>query len=166
MPTYGRQDLGTVGNSLKVLATDMSNARWKVGGATIDWAKVAAVSGADVVLTGGTTIPIGQKYIPAGTVMVKITSGGTAGYYGPADTTATDGRQTVDATRRSEVFVLNEDWAQNPQAGALVSSQATDHPPLFDGGTVWRSRLHIGGTNEPTLANFLAAFPAIDFASM
>ena len=166
MADYGQQTLQTVGNALQVIASDFEKVNWKAGGITIDWAKVAAVSGSDVTLPNGTVIPIGQKYIDMGTVLVKITSGGTTGYYGPADTTATDGRQTVDATRRGEVYINNEVIAQNPLGGALVQTASSDHPGVFDGGPVWRSRLHIGGTNEPTLANFLAAFPLISFVSM
>jgi hypothetical protein len=36
-----------------------------------------------------------------------------------------------------------------------------DHPPVIEGGLVWQDRLVFGGTNEPTLANILTAFPRL-----
>ena len=91
MPSYGPVTLNTVGNSLQLLATEAAAARWKVGGVTIDWATVAAVSGADVVRPGGTTIKIGEKYLPCGTIIAKITA---SGKYGPHRTNAADGRDS------------------------------------------------------------------------
>jgi len=133
-----------------------------VGGVTIDWATVPAVTGSDVTLLKGTVIKVGEKYIPMGTIIAKITA---SGKYGPAATNAADGRQTLN---RSECFLLNEDVSENAPAstGAIVQGAASDHPAAFDGGTIWKSLLKVGGTNEVTLANFLVAFPTIDFASM
>lgn len=162
MSDYGYQpNIGQVGVSLQLIASDMHNVRWKVGGVTIDWDTITAVV-ADTLLPGGTTIKAGQKYIPLGTILAVETSGGNAGKYGPHLTTATDGRQTLT---RSKCFLLNEDISENTPFG-LLQGNASDHPGVFDGGTIWRSRLLVGGTGQATLANFLAAFPAIDFADM
>lgn len=161
MPDYGQQTLGIVGSSLQLIASGLSNVRWKVGGITIDWATVTAV-GVDTVIGNGTTVKAGQKYIPMGTVLAKITA---SGKYGPADTSVSDGRQTVGSAQRSNAFLLNEDLVQNPPLG-LIQGNASDHPGVFDGGTIWRARLLVGGTNQITMANFLLAFPAIDFADM
>lgn len=161
MPSYGYTNIGTVGNSVNLIASDFEDVRWKPGGITIDWTKVTAVS-VDTVLTGGTTILAGQKYIPVGTVMVKVTA---TGLYGPADTSASDGRQTLDATSRGKAFLLNEDVSQNSPLG-LVQGNASDHPGVFDTGTIWKALLKVGDTNQPTLNNFLLAFPGIAFAEM
>ena len=169
MSDYGQQThIVTIGNSLSIIATGFADVIWKLGAITIDWASVPAVSGADVVLPGGSTVPIGQKYIPAGTVLVQETSGANTGKYGPYNSNVgtTDGRQTLDATRRGQCFILPEDLTQNPIGGALVAGNASDHPGVIEAGTVWKSRLQIGGSEQPTLANFLLAFPGIRFATM
>lgn len=158
MPDYGYYSIGAVGNSVQVIASDFANVRWKVGGVTIDWDTVTAVAD-DVTLPNGTVIKKGEKYIPAGTVLAKITA---SGKYGPADTTETDGRQ---ALARGACYLLNEDVAQNPIL-SLVATGSSDHPGVFDGGTVWNDRLHVGGTNEPTLANLLAAMPLLEVIEM
>jgi hypothetical protein len=162
MPSYGPQTLQTVGNARQLIASGLENVRWKVGGITMDWATVPAVTGSDVVLLNGTVIKVGEKYLPMGTIVSKIT---VSGKYGPARTNAADGREVLT---RSECFLLNEDISENAPAstGAIVQGMPSDHPPVFDGGTIWKSLLKVGGTNEVTLANFLIAFPAIDFASM
>jgi hypothetical protein len=154
MPTWGRQDLGTVGTSIQLIASDFHDVGWKPGGVTIDWDTVTAV-GADTLLTGGSTIKAGEKYIPMGEILAKITA---SGKYGPHRTNAVDGRQTLTP---GSCWLMNEDWAQNPVQGSLVTSAATDHPPVFNRGTVWQSRLKVGGANEATLAQLLAAMPGI-----
>jgi hypothetical protein len=78
------------------------------------------------------------------------TAGAGTGLYGPIDTSASDGRQTLT---RGECFILNETVVQ--------SELGSDHPPVFDGGAVWTDRLLVGGTNQPTLANLLTAMPRL-----
>ena len=109
---------------------------------------------ADVTLTDGRVVKIGDKYIPEGTVLSQVTA---TGLFAPADTTASDGRQTVDATQRGKSFVLNE---------AIVKSDpGSDHTgKVFDAGTVFEARLKIGGTGQPTRTNFVAMFPGVAFA--
>lgn len=72
MPTYGRQVLFTTGSDFQVLAS--GDAIWHPIGATIDWATVAAVSGADVTYGDGTIVKIGAKGIPYGTVLCRVTT--------------------------------------------------------------------------------------------
>lgn len=160
MSTYGRQDLQTVGTSIHLIASDYHDVVWKPGGITIDWTTVTAVAGADVVLVGGTTIKIGEKYLAMGEILAKITA---SGKYGLHRTNAVDGRQTLV---RGECYLLDEDWAQNATGGALVNPTATDHPPVFDTGTVWRARLQVGGANQATFTQFAAAFPNVRVISM
>lgn len=155
MGTYGRTVIATTGNPITVIADGRTD--WfKVGGVTIDWTTVTAVSGADKTLADGTIVKIGDKYIRYGTVLCKITA---SGKYGPNDTGASDGRQTLT---RGECYILNQT--------VVMSALGSDHPPVFDGGTVFADRLvnlaiqPTGGTESTgssTLANILAAFPRV-----
>jgi archaellum component FlaF (FlaF/FlaG flagellin family) len=73
-----------------------------------------------------------------------------------AVTKANDGRQTLTP---GEVCVLNMSVVRtNP--GILVPG-ATDHPAVIVGGRVWKDRLKAGGTNQPTIANLVAALPRL-----
>lgn len=160
MSSFGLQTLQTVGNAIQLIASDLSNVRWKVAGITFDWSTVAAVSGADVTLTNGTVVKIGQKYIPMGEIVAKITANGQ---YAVHRTTNTDGSQTL---ARSYCFLVNEDVVETAVGGAWTTGAPSAHPPVFDGGTIWRARLKIGGSGQATLAQFVAAFPLIDFADV
>lgn len=156
MSSYGRTATGTVATSLQVLADGRTDGM-KVGGITIDWATVTAVSGSDVTLNDGTVIKIGDKYLRYGTIIDLIAStanGGTVGKYGPANTAATDGRQTL---ARGESYILN--------STVVMSDLGSDNPAVFDEGTAYHARLltneAVGSAGNPTDANVLAAFPAV-----
>lgn len=71
MGQFGRTVHGKLGSSLMALAS-LKGANFKIGGVTIDWATVAAVTGADVELKDGTTIKIGKKYLRYGQVLCRI----------------------------------------------------------------------------------------------
>ncbi len=262
---YGRNVLTKTGRDVMVLA-DLQDAQFKVGGITLAWALVTAVSGADVTLTDQTIVKIGEKYLRFGQILCKVTqaevqtidlsgdadpTGGTwdltvfgetisgiaynvtaaalqdliraldnvyarrvtvsksgfvytvtfptdggnlaamtvdstdltsggpvtvtiatttsglayGGQYGPYDDTATDGRQTLTP---GNCFVLNRTVKENG-FGAGLNTQDTDHPQVFDGGTVWKDRvLMTTGTHSlaagPTETEFRAAFPRVGFA--
>jgi hypothetical protein len=162
MPTFGRQVLGSTGRPVQVTAD--GSPEWKTGGLTIDWATVTAEA-TDRTLGDGTVIKAGMKGIEFGTVLAKITA---SGKYGPAASTAADGRQTL---ARGACFVLNESVTELGPLG--LGTQAADHPGVFDGGKVWRARLKIGGANptsiggnQPTAAAFDAAFPRIQYVDL
>ena len=93
-------------------------------------------------LTGATSVTVTQT-----------TAGAGAGKWGPADTSASDGRQTL---ARGDSYILNE---------TVVESQlGSDHPAVFDQGAGWVDRLvtaENGHTNAPTEANVLTAFPGL-----
>jgi hypothetical protein len=106
-------------------------------------------------LTGGTS--------PAVAVAVTNVGQTTTNYYGPADTTATDGRQALGV---GTTFVLDETVLENPPFG--FTAHLTNHPPVIDGGTVWRKRLQVTGgattpiaAHPPTLAQLLAVLPRL-----
>jgi hypothetical protein len=93
---------------------------------------IAGVAGAIAVATGTPGNPSG-------------------GMFGPVDTTATDGRQTMAQGR---TYVLNETVVQSEYMSDTAGG------PFF-GGQVYVKRLNVGGTNQPTLANLLAALPRL-----
>jgi hypothetical protein len=110
-------------------------------------------------LTGGTSPTVSFGTTTAGT--------GT-GMYGPYDSAASDGRQTL---ARGHCFILNETVLQTGAAGLV--GVASDNPAVFDGGLAWKNRLKIGGVNpaslgtgtQPTVSAFETAFPRIRYAS-
>jgi hypothetical protein len=101
------------------------------------------------------------------TVTITTTTSGLAagGKYGPYDPSATDGRQTLS---RGKCFILNKTVKENGY-GSSLNNNVTDHPQVFDGGTVWKKRIIMTtGTHSlaagPTVTEFEAAFPRIDYA--
>lgn len=108
-------------------------------------------------LTGGTT--------HTATVATGTAGSGT-GKFGPYDSGASDGRQTL---ARGHCFILNETVLQSG-ANALIGV-ASDHVAVFSGGLVYKARLKIGGVNpsylgsgnQPTVSAFETAFPGIDY---
>jgi hypothetical protein len=100
-------------------------------------------------------------------VVTTGTAGSGTGLYGPYDSAATDGRQTL---ARGHCFILNETVLQTPIAG--LAGVASDHPAVFAGGLVWKARLKIGSVNpvylgagnQPTVAAFETAFPNVQYA--
>lgn len=163
MPTYGRQELTLqLGYELAVSADGYPE--WKAGGVTIDWATVAAVAGTDVTLLDNQVVKVGEKALRYGVVLTKITA---SGKFGPFDTAATDGRQTLT---RGECYVVNTTTREIEPLKALGASLATDHPGVIEGGLVWYAKLligsavnELGGPAGPTVANFNAAFPRMRY---
>lgn len=99
------------------------------------------------------------------TVGTSTQGASTSGKYGPYDPAATDGRQTLS---RGKCFIVNRTVKQNGW-GANINISATDHPQVFDGGTVWKDRvLATTGTHSlaagPTFTEFETAFPRIAYA--
>lgn len=134
---YGRYSIGFLGRSPELSADGKPRA--KIGGVTVDWNTVAAVSGTPLTLESGTIVPVGQKYLGAGQTVVLIASnanGGAPGMYGPYDPAASDGRQTIGPG--VDNYLLNRDAFQvNPR---------DDYPEAITGGKVWLARLKNAGT--------------------
>ena len=129
------------------------------GGSSPSVAIAESVKGraeADLTLTDGSTIvKAGDKYLEAGTVLVEITA---TGKYGPFDSAASDGRQTVDNTKRGKVWIMNSTVFYSDMGSELYGD-------VFNAGTVFKSRVKMGGTGQPTVANVEAALPGIDYSS-
>jgi hypothetical protein len=92
--------------------------------------------------------------------IATVVGGGTNGWFGPYDPAAADGRQTLV---RGNCFIMNETVKQE--------YLHSNHPPVLDGGRVFKARLLQAGTGAaslaagPTLAAFEAAFPQISYAT-
>ncbi len=124
-------------------------------------------TGANTVLTtqySGTTIPNdnvivpqGLKYVPFGLVLARITASGgagTVGKYGPYDTGASDGRQTLT---RGQCFFANYSTVQN-------DPHADYCPGVFEGGLIYIARVKVlssGAFVNTWNSTIAAAFPRI-----
>jgi hypothetical protein len=150
MGSFGRTVTGQTGNPIEVIADGRTDG-FKTAGVTIDWSTVTAVSGSDATLLDGTVVKVGDKYIRYGTVLDVITA---SGKYGPVNTAGSDGRE---AMARGQSYILNRT--------VVMSEIGSDHPPVFDAGTVFLDRLltneAVGSAGNPTLANVLTAFPGL-----
>ena len=152
-------DLGIKGGMGLHLSVD-GKPEYILGGITIDWTTVAAVSGADVLLKDGNLIKIGQKYLRYGQVMARITA---TGKWGPYDPAAADGRQTAPAAG-VPLCVLDVTHTESVYGGP--TTRATVFASGIVGGYIWRDRLIAHATtanlaNGPTLATLLAALPRL-----
>lgn len=109
-------------------------------------------------LTGGTSPTV---------AFATSTAGTGSGLFGPYDSGASDGRQTL---ARGHCFILNESVLQTGAAG--ITGVASDNPAVFSGGLAWKARLKIGGVNptylgggnQPTVSAFETAFPDVQYA--
>lgn len=155
----------TVQTAIRALGGAYANAN-VTGAAGGPWTVTFERASGDIVqlvigtnsLTGGTSPTVAGATSTAGT--------GT-GLFGPYDSAASDGRQTL---ARGHCFILNETVLQTGAAG--ITGVASDHPAVFTGGLVWKARLKIGGVNpsylgtgnQPSVSAFETAFPDIDYA--
>lgn len=151
MPSFGTSTIQTLGRRIQVSADGVP--RWKAGGITLDWSTVTAVT-EDTTLDDGTIVKNGDKYLRYGTVLTQITAGGK---YGECLTNLSDGRETVTNAVRGRAFILNET--------VVYSQPGSDHPAVFDGGRVFKGRLKMNGSNQPTEANIETMFPDITFVA-
>lgn len=146
----GQRTIAQGGNAFKVF-TNTTETDAKPGGFTIDWTTITAVV-SDTTLPDGTIIKAGKKHARYGEVFVRITSGGSTGKWGPYAAGAVDGRQTVDATRRGEVYILDQ---------TILEDDGPIQGPLFSGGIANIARVLAGGGGQVTLANLYAALPRL-----
>jgi hypothetical protein len=133
---FGPTTLTTFGLTYEISADGMPQA--KIGGVTIDWNTVAAVSGSPVILPDGSTIAVGQQYLGAGQVIGLITStanSGTIGMYGPYDPTASDGRQLI--ANGIDCYILNRNCS--------VIDPKGQYPEAIFGGLVFKNRIRMAG---------------------
>ena len=116
-----------------------------------DAGDVSALTASGAGLTGGTS--------PGVTIATTTSGVAGGGKFGPYDGSASDGRQTLT---RGRCYILNQ-TALELAAGGFIPA-ATDHPAVIEGGLVWRARLRIGGTGQPSVSAFETAFPRVRYA--
>lgn len=149
------QSLSTVGNGL-VLVTGSP------GSYTLAFAGVLgslAVSSSGAGLTGGSSPAATTTEVSAGT--------SNAGYFGPYDSSASDGRQTLT---RGAVYILDETVLQYGSGTSQLSPSNDHYGSAVEGGLVWIDRVLHAGTGTaslaagPQLAGLLAALPRLSIA--
>ncbi|MGV3619114.1 MAG: hypothetical protein ACO1SV_27625 [Fimbriimonas sp.] len=101
----------------------------------------AGATDVDETLPGGVIAKVGVKVLRAGTIIYRKVSG----LYAPA--------VTATALVRGETYVIDKHYFQDVD-GDLAGE-------VFDEGVAFKDRLLVGGTNQATLANALAALPAL-----
>ncbi len=141
MGTFGRTVEESTGRPVQVSADGRPD--WKVGGVTIDWSAIDAVSGSPETLDDDTVVAVGDKFIRYGTIVTRDDS---SGKYAP-----------TDAPIRGESFILNET--------VVMSELGSNHPPVIEGGQVWAARLNVDGVGQPTLEEVLVAFPRLQLVT-
>lgn len=109
---------------------------------------------ADLTIAGGTVVRAGDKFLQAGTVLVEITS---SGLYGPYDANASDGRQTITG-KRGKVWILNRHVLLSEDGSQVIGD-------LLDAGTLFKGRVLVGGTGQPTESDLLSACPGVTWHS-
>jgi hypothetical protein len=130
-----------------------------------------ALGTAGVVVTYGTTTALGTVNagsLTGGTVTVaQTTAGATAGYFGPYDPAASDGRQSLN---KGDCFVLDQTYLQYGLAGSTLTASNDQIGNCIEGGLIFIDRVLQSGTAAhslalgPTLAEFSAAFPRFGYA--
>lgn len=106
-------------------------------------------------LTGGTS---------PGVTIAALAPGGDLGWFGPYDPAANDGRANLN---RGECFILDQTVLQFSTGTNFLSVPNDNIGGVFDAGRVFIDRVLNSGVNAhslaagPTLAEFLAAFPAV-----
>jgi hypothetical protein len=137
MSGIGRQILESTGRPIQALAV-LEGADWKVGGVTIDWSTVTAVS-ADTTLSDETVVRNGDKYLRYGQVIgriagaevqtIEFTGGPTSG--GATLTLPASGSQSAETATVAIPFNATAQAAQD-----IITSLARIGP---NGATVARA---------------------------
>jgi hypothetical protein len=109
---------------------------------------------------------VASRAAPVPTPAVTVV-GTLAGYFGPYDPSASDGRQTIT---RGDVYVLDETVLQYPGGSSLVSPANDQYGSAIEGGLVYIDRIIQSGAAAhtlalgPTRAELDAAFPNFRYA--
>lgn len=144
---YGRVSLGNTGYPILCLASDPSEADWKVGGITIDWSTVTAVS-ADTTLPDGNLVKNGQKYLRYGQVLTRASTAEVQ------TATWTGGPTTGGA-------ILRLPASGNDAAQDTTSISATATAVQFEDAIQALSRIGIGGVSVARTGSGTAGDPYV-----
>ena len=97
-----------------------------------------------------------RRLMSAGTILCEITSGTGDGKYGPYLKTATDGRQTLDATNQAYVLLTGKDVTLGDEAVEGLWRDCVFHRATID-------EVNSISTAAAQLALLKAAFPHSEF---
>lgn len=110
-------------------------------------------------------ITVDSSALTGGTITVNVattTSGmNSTGKYAAFDSSKSDGRQTL---ARDKVGILNQTIKQFENTILGGQDSQNDIHGLIIGGRVWRERVMVDGTNQPTWANLQTALPELKAA--
>lgn len=137
---------------------------------------IAVFNDTPIAISGGgaspwvITSPLGLLTITptgivGGTLSNAVTTAvGNYGMYGPYDSAATDGRQTLTP---GQCWIINSLVIQNGILGT-VTTLPSNHPGVLGGGDVWKARvLATSGTHSlaagPTYTELQAAMPRLRY---
>src|SRR4051794_25380741 len=95
-------------------------------------------------------VKAGERYLRFGTVLAKIAEGTSAGKFGPADPSASDGRQHLS---RGSAYILDE---------TLIEADGAQ-PVMFEGGRVYKERLLLDAPRCPSLRDFEGVFQGVTY---
>ena len=172
-PTGGTFDLKVLGETLTELDYDISAAdlQTAIRALDVDHAKDVTVSKSNFVYT--ITFPAALGNVAAITAdATDLTSSGTAtitvttttagseygGQWAPYDSAKSDGRQTLT---RGSVGILNTTIKEHENTILGGQTNDTDLVGLIEGELVYRERLAVGGSGQPTLSDLLEVMPLL-----
>lgn len=116
-----------------------------------------------VTINAASLTPTGTNVVSTA-IGANLSSGTTNGLFGPYDSAASDGRQTLT---RGECFILDETVLQYGIAGSTLMPANDQIGGCIEGGRVWLNRILQAGAGThslaagPTKSELLTAFPAI-----
>lgn len=154
-------------------ATVLAAVQAVLGPATAITATGGALGSAPVPVTFTTYMPnwtINTGSLTGGTVTSAVTTAGlTGGWYGPYDSAASDGRQTLT---RGRCFALDETILEYSGVGSQLGVQQDFVGGCIEGGYVFVDRILNAGSGSaslaagPTRANLDTAFPNFNYVEM
>jgi hypothetical protein len=99
----------------------------------------------------------GRRLVSSGTIVCEITSGLGDGKYGPYEKTASDGRETVDATNQAYVLLVGQDVTLADRAVAGLWAMCVFNREVID-------EVNEISVVSAELAKLKVAFPNAEFA--
>lgn len=147
MGVYGK---GSVGKAEKAVEPQQAIAEGQgVQRLPIAWACVTDAM-EEAIEVVGWRVEGGEKHLRYGTIMVEITTGESQGKFAPFDPQADDGREKLEV---GKVFILD--------ATVREYDQTAKNGVMFDTGVVYKERLLVGSSGQPSWLDLEAALPEL-----
>jgi hypothetical protein len=146
MASIGIQNLGTpLRSGYSVLANNDAMSYHPIA-VTIDASGITAETVARTLVSGNPTTP-GDKVLPAGTVLRKVTAGAINSKWQVA--------ASGDTPARGDCVILEKDWFFNTDLNQVG--------PCIDNGNVIAARVLMGNTGQIARSAVEAALPGVRF---